>query len=481
MEEQLRDINIFRADWLNVDAYQGLLIGLATLAMLVTGYLLLGRLVPWFYNKETTSEANRGRVVNVIRFTLLSVLGIGILQILNIDYIFVDSIIQRPPPTEAGDAPPVYLDIHISTLIRALVVFTIANVLDLLLEEFLQQRYHRQQSEGLTTAEAKQLRQTRNRFAAVAPLMYTLAVGFVAEDTGIADAYVSIQNHIITVGNVISAFFVFFLVRLILLIVTTFVLSGYYRRSRVDVGSQYAINRLLTYFAYLIGILLVIQAAGFNLVVIWTGAAALLVGIGIGLQQTFNDLICGVIILFERSVKVGDVVEIGEQTGTVRKIGTRTSTVETWDDIIIFVPNSKLIGENVINWSHVTRHARFHVLVGVAYGSDTDKVREVLLQVAKDHPKILDSPKALVRFIDFGASSLDFDLLFYVREFRNIENIQSDVRFAIDRAFRQHDIEIPFPQRDLWIRGGEAADRFLGGAPIAIGGEGEKETKDAQP
>ncbi|MEM9525621.1 MAG: mechanosensitive ion channel domain-containing protein, partial [Bacteroidota bacterium] len=226
-------------------------------------------------------------------------------------------------------------------------------------------------------------------------------------------------------------------------------------------GSQFAINRLLTYFVYLIGVLLVIQAMGFDLRVIWTGAAALLVGIGIGLQQTFNDLICGIIILFERSVKVGDVVELtGHQVGTVRKVGARTSVVETRDDIIIFVPNSKLIGENVTNWSHVRRTARFHVMVGVAYGSDTELVKKLLLQVAEDHPKIMKSPKPFVRFLDFGSSSLDFDLLFWSRDFIRIENIKSDLRFSIDAAFRANNIEVPFPQRDLWIRGNTSTTKI---------------------
>ena len=257
----------------------------------------------------------------------------------------------------------------------------------------------------------------------------------------------------ITIGRLLYAIIIYYIVRLVLNVVTTLIMRSYYTRSKIDTGSQFAINRLLTYFAYLIGVLLVIQAAGFNLVVIWTGAAALLVGIGIGLQQTFNDLICGVIILFERSVKVGDVVELsGHQVGTVRIIGTRTSVLETRDDIIIFVPNSKLIGENVTNWSQVERKARFHVKVGVAYGSDTELVKNLLLEVAKDHPRVLDSPRPIVRLLDFGDSSLDFDLIFWTRDFVRVEDTRSDLRFAIDAAFRARKVEIPFPQRDVWMR-----------------------------
>ncbi|OAV45794.1 hypothetical protein A3850_004725 [Lewinella sp. 4G2] len=258
----------------------------------------------------------------------------------------------------------------------------------------------------------------------------------------------------ITVLHVLRAIAIFYAFRLFLKVLTGYFLRSYYTRTKIDVGSQFAINRLLTYLIYLIGVLLIVQAMGFDLLVIWTGAAALLVGIGIGLQQTFNDLICGVIILFERSVKVGDVVELtGHQVGTVRKVGARTSVLETRDDIIIFVPNSKLIGENVTNWSQVSRIARFHVPVGVAYGSDTKLVQETLLKVAKDHRSVLSSPAPSVRFLQFGDSSLDFDLLFYSRDFLRIEDVKSDIRFKIDEAFRAGKIEVPFPQRDLWIKG----------------------------
>ena len=159
---------------------------------------------------------------------------------------------------------------------------------------------------------------------------------------------------------------------------------------------------------------------------------------------------------------VGDVVEItNHQVGTVRKIGARTATIETRDDIIIFVPNSKLIGENVVNWSHVERKARFHVKVGVAYGSDTALVRELLIKVALAHERVIQTPQPIVRFLDFGNSSLDFEVLFWSRDLIRIEDVKSDIRFAIDQAFRENGVEIPFPQRDLWIRGGRGLDRAI--------------------
>ncbi len=466
-----------------VTAYQLLLIGVATVILLGTNYLMVRRVLPWYYGREAVSVKNRTRVRNVTRFSLFSLLVIVILRILNIDITFVNEPIQQ---ASTSDGPPVYLVVRISTIVKALLAFIVANVLDILIEELLVQRYHRMHMS--TTATAQSLSEEEaaaNRFRAVRPFMYTLALLVVLNDTGLASLVLYAfrdqsgeTTSTITVGNVVFAGAVFLFLRLLLMAVTNLILGAYYRRSKVDAGSQYAINRLITYFVYVVGVLLVLQAAGFDLVVLWTGAAALLVGIGIGLQQTFNDLICGVIILFERGVMVGDVVEVADhQIGTVRKIGARTATIETRDDIIIFVPNSKLIGENVVNWSHVERKARFHVGVGVAYGSDTNLVKEILMKVALDHPRILKTPNPIVRFLDFGNSSLDFEIIFWSRDFLRIEDVKSDVRFGIDQGFREKGVEIPFPQRDLWIRGGKGLDRVIGTQQAAHGLAGENGQK----
>ena len=466
--DRLREIILLDFFGITVTAYQLLLIVVTTLVVLTANHLIVRRLLPWYYGREEVSAKNRTRVRAVSRFTLFSLLVIAILRILNIDITFINEAIQQ---ASTSDGPPVYLVVRISTIVKALLAFIVANILDILIEELLVQRYHRMhRSENATAQSLDEESKAAQRFRAVRPFMYTLAIAVVLQDTGLAKFVLHFFKDtdgnittIITVGHIVSAIAVFLFLRLLLMTITNLILGTYYRRSKVDAGSQYAINRLITYFVYVVGVLLVLQAAGFDLVVLWTGAAALLVGIGIGLQQTFNDLICGIIILFERSVMVGDVVEIADhQVGTVRKIGARTATVETRDDIIIFVPNSKLIGENVVNWSHVERKARFHVKVGVAYGSDTALVKEILFQVADEQSRILKTPKPIVRFLDFGSSSLDFELLFWSRDFMRIEDVKSEVRFAIDKAFREKGVEIPFPQRDLWIRGGKGLDRMLG-------------------
>lgn len=232
-------------------------------------------------------------------------------------------------------------------------------------------------------------------------------------------------------------------------------LPRYYNRNEVALGVRFAINRLLSYFIYLIALLLILENSGFDLVGLWTGAAALLVGIGIGLQQTFNDLLSGIILLFERSIEVGDMIEVDGMVGRVREISTRTSLIETRDNITIVVPNSKIVGEKAINWSHHDNKARFYVEVGVAYGSPTKKVRDILLEVAAQHPKVLKFPVTFTRFNDFGASSLDFRLYFFTQAFETVEDTKSDLRYEIDEAFRHHGVQIPFPQRDLWLRNPE--------------------------
>lgn len=476
--EQLREITLLNYGNFSLNMEQLAIIGLLALGMLFLYWLLEKRIYPWYYGLDSTSEKNRDRMRRVTGFALLSFFVVGLLRVLDIDFLIANFELENnlaemtaeelkrmemENPDAANDGSGIRFILRISMLLEVLVAFVVANLLDLILGEIVNQRFHRLKARDQGKPVQSIAGGTPDRIKWLRPLLYTMVAVLFANLTGLSPydlfSFPKMSKDAtpiaITVGRVLNATFVFLLVNLILSFFITFLLKGYYQKSKIDTGSQFAINRLLTYLAYFIGVLLVVQAAGFNLIGIWTGAAALLVGIGIGLQQTFNDLICGVIILFERSVKVGDVIELsGHSVGTVRKIGSRTSVVETRDDIIIFVPNSKLIGENVTNWSQVERMARFHVQVGVAYGSDTALVKEILIAAAKEQPRVLDSPPPFVRFLDFGDSSLNFDVIFWSRDLMRIEDTKSDIRFAIDAAFRARGVEIPFPQRDLWIRGG---------------------------
>jgi len=151
-------------------------------------------------------------------------------------------------------------------------------------------------------------------------------------------------------------------------------------------------------------------------------------------------------------VEVGDILEVDGMVGRVKRIGVRTSLVESLSNITVIVPNSKLVGEKVINWSHFQNRVRYKVNIGVAYGSDTQLVKKLLLEVAIAHPKVMKRPAPFVRFADFGDSALDFELFFWSKEMAAIDDVKSDMRFEIDRLFREEKVEIPFPQRDVWLR-----------------------------
>jgi len=182
---------------------------------------------------------------------------------------------------------------------------------------------------------------------------------------------------------------------------------------------------------------------------IYGGAAALLVGVGLGLQQTFNDFFSGLVLLFERSVMVGDILEIDGKVGRVLKIGLRASRIETRDSVSMLVPNSKLVNEAVVNWTHYDNIVRFQTDVNVAYGSDGVVVKGLLLQAAANVKDILEKPEPFVRLNDFGDNGLLFTVYFFTDKVMTAENVRSEVRFEVEQLFRKNNIVIPFPQRVL--------------------------------
>ncbi|MCB0737470.1 MAG: mechanosensitive ion channel [Bacteroidetes bacterium] len=219
-------------------------------------------------------------------------------------------------------------------------------------------------------------------------------------------------------------------------------------------GSLNSLIQLIKYFLYVIAITIGLESMGIKLSFLLASSAALLVGIGLGLQQLFYDLASGVILLFEGTIRVGDVVDLKNVVGRVTDIGIRTSKIKTREDVYVIVPNSKFVSGDVVNWSHISAATRFNVQVGVAYGSDVQLVKKLLLNAADGHAKIENTPDPFVRFNDFGDSSLVFNLYFWTTETFMVENIKSDLRFSIDELFRKNGITIPFPQRDLHIKSG---------------------------
>jgi len=254
------------------------------------------------------------------------------------------------------------------------------------------------------------------------------------------------------ISNILTSILIFLVAQLFVWLFIQIILYSVYRRRKVDQGAQYAINQVFKYIVYIFASLFVLDNLGLNINLFFGGAAALLVGIGLGLQQTFNDFISGLLLLFERTVAVGDVLEVGSTVGIVKKIGLRASTIETRGNITMVVPNSKLVHESVINWTHFDDKVRFDIDINVAYGSDTELVKKILLEVISANPYVINYPAPFVRFLSFGQSSLDFKVYFFSRNFIVIEDIKSDMRFEIDKRFREHDITIPFPQHDVWMR-----------------------------
>jgi small-conductance mechanosensitive channel len=194
---------------------------------------------------------------------------------------------------------------------------------------------------------------------------------------------------------------------------------------------------------------------GINVSILIASSAGLFVGIGLGLQNIFNDIVSGLFLLFERSVEVGHVLEVDGLVGRVVDIRIRTSTIQTRDHIMIVVPNSHLITNSVINWSKDNSATRFTIKVGVAYGSDTRKVESLLLEVAAQHAEVMKTPTPFVKFVDFGDSSLNFELVFWSNNLWQIEIVKSQMRYEIDSKFRSSGVVIPFPQRDLHIKSGD--------------------------
>ena len=262
---------------------------------------------------------------------------------------------------------------------------------------------------------------------------------------------IQIGDYSLILYHVLFVIVVFIITGLILWVVKK-IFDRLVEKKHINVGKKHAVYQMIKYIVWIIAIAIALESIGIRLTLLIAGSAALLVGLGLGLQNVFRDFVSGVVILFESTIQVNDVIEVEGFVGRVKEIGLRTSKVLTRDDIITIIPNSKFTSERVINWSHTKRKTRFNLNVGVAYGSDVELVRKVLLECAAEHPEVVDIPKPFVRFIDFGNSSLDFQLYFWSVNNFFIENTKSDLRFLIDKKFRENKIQIPFPQRDLHIR-----------------------------
>lgn len=225
--------------------------------------------------------------------------------------------------------------------------------------------------------------------------------------------------------------------------------------TRMNRGSQEVVLIITKYGLISLSTIILLQAYGLNLSSLALIGSALGVGIGFGLQDIARNFASGLVLLFERSVQVGDFIQVGSHLGTVEHVGARSIILKTLDRIAVIVPNSRLLSEEVINWNHRNSASRVHLPLGVAYGSDVQKVKAALLQAAEEHIEVLRNPRPQIFFTEFGDSSLEFELLVWLSDPSRQAPIKSDLYFRIEEIFKEQQIEIPFPQRDLNLRTGE--------------------------
>jgi len=224
-------------------------------------------------------------------------------------------------------------------------------------------------------------------------------------------------------------------------------------RSNLDPGVRKSVGAIARYLVIVIGFFVILQTAGIDLTALSILAGAVGIGVGFGLQNIANNFISGLIILFERPIKAGDRIEVGEVEGEVISIGARATTVVTNDNISVIVPNSSFISQDVVNWSYTDRKVLFKIGVSVAYGSDPRLVERLLLEVARENRDVLEEPEPGVRFLEFGDNGLQFELRAWSTSLLHRKGkLTSDLNFGIHEKFEAHGLEFPFPQRDIHVR-----------------------------
>jgi small-conductance mechanosensitive channel len=219
-------------------------------------------------------------------------------------------------------------------------------------------------------------------------------------------------------------------------------------------AAQETVAQVATYGMIFLGTIVVLQLWGLDLSSLTIFASVIGVGIGLGLQGIAKEFISGLVLIFERPIRVGDFVNVGELMGTVERISVRSTEIRTMDEVSIIIPNSRFLEAEVVNWTHHSPVSRLKLPVGVAYGSNLSVVRSALIDAAKEHPDVLSEPAPRVFFKGFGDNSLDFDLLIWISEPPKQFRIKSDIYFRLEAILRHRHVEIPFPQRDLHIRSG---------------------------
>ncbi len=252
----------------------------------------------------------------------------------------------------------------------------------------------------------------------------------------------------ITVGTLLTV--------IIALIIATFLLKLIHRLvtgklPEQDQNKFVSIFGFLKYLLYILIVVTVLHSSGVNLTVLLTASAALFVGLGFALQYLFQDIISGIMMITDQSLHVGDIIEVDGKVGRVFEIRLRTTRAVTRDDKVIVIPNHIFLTDSIYNYTQNHNTTRESIRLGVAYGSDVNLVTEILLECIESHKSILKSPKPFVLFEDFGDSALMFSVNFYITDSFSDPKIKSAIRYMIDAQFRENNVTIPFPQRDVHL------------------------------
>lgn len=255
---------------------------------------------------------------------------------------------------------------------------------------------------------------------------------------------IRVSNLLMTIAIIAVAYFLLAWIRRII--------KRYRKKNDLSVGQEMAYYQLTKYIVVLLAFIMILEALNIQIKGILVGSAALLVGIGLGLQQLFNDIVSGFFLLMENTIRINDIIEVDGMVSKVREIGIRTSKVENRDGILVIIPNSKIVSNKVINWSTNGSTTRFSIKFGVHYDSEVQKVKRVVLDCAKRHTEVVNYPKPICRFIDFSDSSLVFELLFWSKNRFRVEEVKSDLRYMLFSEFSKNGIKIPYPQRDIHLR-----------------------------
>ena len=262
----------------------------------------------------------------------------------------------------------------------------------------------------------------------------------------------SIGKAEITLWTLLSVILLLIVLHFVTTRIQKLVVHRLLAKSRFDLGVRVATGSIVRYAVLTLGVIVILQVVGVDLSTLTILLGALGVGIGFGLQNITNNFVSGLIILFERPVKVGDRVEVNGIAGNVTNISIRATEILTNDNISIIVPNSEFISGTVINWSHTDRAVRFNFEIGVAYDEDPDEVRDTLLEIARENPGVIRERKPDVLLRDFGDSAMQFTLRVWTQEYADRPGVlRSQLNYAIARRFREKGIRIPYPQRDVHL------------------------------